>query len=163
MSSSLSPFFFLWICHPHLHLGFILGTYWGHLCFPSKTIFLSNLKYVANYMPFALKFLCFFLRCFLLWFVQGDNVLLPIPFVHVKEGGGGTKEASHNRSNHCNRLQGGERFFVVFLTFKVNGENLVSLIHVIVQARWYCNKSCFYGGDIGGQFKGNIIRRLFKI
>ena len=93
---------------------YIWGSSWGHIgnifVSPPRQFFLSNLKYVANYMPSALKFLCFFLRCFLLWFVQGDNVLLPIPFVHVKEGGGGTKEASHNRSNHCNRLQGGECF-----------------------------------------------------
>ena len=43
---------------------YILGSSWGHIgdifVSPPRQIFLSNLKYVANYMPFALKFLCFF-------------------------------------------------------------------------------------------------------
>ena len=95
-------------------------------------------------------------------FVQGDNVLLSIPTVHVEEGGGGAKEASHNRSNNCNRLQGGE-----FLPFNSNSNTperrKFTCRFVILQARWYCNKSCFYGGDIGGhwQFKGNIIELKF--
>ena len=40
--------------------------------------------------------------------MQGNNVLLSIPIVNVEEGGGGEEKASHNRSDHCNRLEGGE-------------------------------------------------------
>ena len=49
-----------------------------------------------------------FVSVFVSGFVQGDNVLFSIPLVNVEEGGEGAEEAPHNRSDHCNRLQGGE-------------------------------------------------------
>ena len=81
-----------------------LNRYMGHIMWLTLpwTVILISKTHLTDFLVST------FVSIFVSWFVQGDNVLFSIPLVNVEEGGEGAEEAPHNRSDHCNRLQGGE-------------------------------------------------------
>ena len=80
---------------------------------------------------------------------QGVDVLLAISSLDVEEGGKGEEKAVDNRSNNCHRLNGGGFSFSLAFIFLRSFFTATMLLSFMLKARWYCNKSCFYGGDIG--------------
>ena len=80
---------------------------------------------------------------------QGVDVLLAISSLDVEEGGKGEEKALDNRPNHCHRLNGGGFSFSLAFVFFRSFYTATILLSCMLKARWYCNKSCFYGGDIG--------------
>ena len=80
---------------------------------------------------------------------QGVDVLLAISSLDVEEGGKGEEKAFDNRPNHCHRLNGGGFSFSLAFVFFRSFYTATILLSCMLKARWYCNKSCFYGGDIG--------------